>query len=181
AVRVAAGEKLADDEFPAPTKLPHTLTGQRYLAGHRGFPARGEKVAVIYAVGPITSAFGSSGIFGGEGISGPDLAATIRQAADDEHVKAIVMRVNSPGGSAVGSDFIRREVIRAKAKKKPFVVSMGGVAGSGGYWISMDADAIVAQPSTVTGSIGVVFGKLNLRGFYSQWLHANIDGDKIGK
>ena len=160
---------------PGNGELPHTITGQKYLLSKRNAPQSGDKIAVIYAVGPITSAFGGDGLFGGnEGISGPDMAEAIRDAGDDKDVKAILFRVNSPGGSAVGSDFIRREILRAKAKK-PFVVSMGGVAGSGGYWISMDADEIVCQPSTITGSIGVVFGKFNLMGFYTDWLHANID------
>ena len=158
-------------------KEPNVVSGPRYLFGHK--PSHGgDKIAVIYAVGAITAAHGSTGVFGGEGISGPDLAETIRDAADDTSVKAILMRVNSPGGSAVGSDFIRREIVRAK-KKKPFVVSMGGVAGSGGYWIAMDADEIVAQPSTITGSIGVFFGKFNLSGTYN-WAGANVDEVKVG-
>lgn len=155
------------------------VTGRRYLASKRGFGGRGEKVAVIYAMGPITSAHGAQGIFGGEGIAGPDLANTIRQATEDDSVKAIVMRVDSPGGSALGSDYVRREIELAKTRK-PFVVSMGTVAGSGGYWISMDADRIVAQPATLTGSIGVVFTKMNLRGFY-EWIGANLDGSKVGE
>ncbi len=155
------------------------ITGQRYLASKRAVVPRGKKVAVVYATGPISSAPGSQSLFGGSGISGPDLAEAIHDAAEDASIEAIVMRVESPGGSAVGSDFIRREIERAKAKK-PFVVSMSGVAGSGGYWISMDADAIVAQPSTLTGSIGVVFGKFNLRGFY-EWIGANVDGVKVGQ
>lgn len=158
-------------------KEPHPVTGARYLAGHR-LPARGDKIAVLYASGMITSAAGSGGIFGGEGISGPDLAAAIRDAANDKSVKAILMRVNSPGGSAVGSDFIRREIVRAKAKK-PVVISMGGLAASGGYWISMDSDEIVAQPSTLTGSIGVFFGKFNINGTY-EWAGAHVDEVKVG-
>lgn len=158
---------------------PHVMTGQRYLGARRDFAPGGEKIAVIYASGPITSAHGSQGLFGGTGIAGPDMARTIREAADDESIKAIVMRVDSPGGSAVGSDFIRREVQRAKAKK-PFVVSMGGVAASGGYWISMDADSIVAQPSTLTGSIGVVFGKFDTEGFW-KWIGANVDKVQVGE
>ncbi len=160
-------------------KEPHVMSGKRYLAGRRGAGIRGEKIAVLYAVGPISSSHGSNGIFGGDGISGPDLAKAIRDAADDKSVKAIVMRIDSPGGSAVGSDFIRREVSRAKAKK-PFISSMSSVAGSGGYWIAMDSDAIVSQPSTLTGSIGVVFGKFNTRGFYN-WIGANVESVKIGE
>lgn len=159
---------------------PRWVGAKRYLASKRGFGAKGEKIAVIYAMGPISSQHGTQGIFGGEGIAGPDLAKTIREAADDDSIKAIVMRVDSPGGSAIGSDYVRREIQLAKAKGKPFMVSMGTVAGSGGYWISMDADKIVAQPSTLTGSIGVVFMKLNLRGFF-EYIGANIDGMKVGE
>ncbi|MDX1384695.1 MAG: S49 family peptidase, partial [Thermoanaerobaculia bacterium] len=79
-----------------------------------------------------------------------------------------------PGGSAVGSDLVRREVENARAAGKPVVVSMGDLAGSGGYWVAMGADAIVAQPTTLTGSIGVVFTKLNLDGFY-EWIGTRVE------
>jgi protease-4 len=92
------------------------------------------------------------------------IASAIRAAAHDEHVRAIVLRVNSPGGSYVASDTIWREVVRARAGGKPVVVSMGDVAASGGYFISMAADEIVAQPGTITGSIGVLTGKPVLGG-----------------
>jgi protease-4 len=87
------------------------------------------------------------------------IAAAIRSAAKDQHSRAIVLRVNSPGGSYVASDTIWREVVRARAGGTPVVVSMGDVAASGGYYISMAADEIVAQPGTITGSIGVITGK----------------------
>jgi protease-4 len=87
------------------------------------------------------------------------IASAIRAAAKDEHTRAIVLRVNSPGGSYVASDTIWREVVRARAGGRPVVVSMGDVAASGGYFISMAADEIVAQPGTITGSIGVITGK----------------------
>jgi protease-4 len=87
------------------------------------------------------------------------IAAALRSAINDDRARAIVLRVNSPGGSYVASDTIWREVVRARAAGKPVVVSMGDVAASGGYFISMAADAIVAQPGTVTGSIGVLSGK----------------------
>ena len=83
-------------------------------------------------------------------------------AARDPRVRAVVFRVNSPGGSAVGSDLVWRAVTEVQRRGKPVVVSMGDVAGSGGYYVPMAADAIVAQPSTVTGSIGVVYTKFNL-------------------
>ena len=113
------------------------------------------KVAVIYAVGTI---YDGSNKIDLANIYANDLAATIRNAADDDNIKAIVMRVNSPGGSALASEVIWREVILAK-EKKPFFVSMGDYAASGGYYISCAADSIFAEPTTITGSIGV-FGLL---------------------
>lgn len=110
-----------------------------------------DKVAVVYAEGQIFDGVSESDE---ANIYGDDLAATIRQLRKDKDVKAIVMRVNSPGGSALASDVVWREVKLAKAEK-PFVVSMGGYAASGGYYISCAADYIFAEPTTITGSIGV--------------------------
>jgi protease-4 len=87
------------------------------------------------------------------------VAAALRSATSDDRVRAVLLRVNSPGGSAVASDTIWREVVRTRAAGKPVVVSMSDVAASGGYYISMAADVIVAQPGTLTGSIGVIAGK----------------------
>ena len=122
----------------------------------------GRKVAVIYAVGPILSGESLPGSIGGT-----TLARWIRQAREDRAIAAIVLRVDSPGGSSVASDVIWREVFLAK-KVKPFIVSMSDVAGSGGYWISMAAHKIVAQPQTLTGSIGVLAGKFDLSGLYGK-------------
>ena len=94
------------------------------------------------------------------------VAADLRAARQDSSVKAIILRVDSPGGSAVGSEIIRREVQLA-SKEKPLIVSMSDVAGSGGYWISMSGKRILADPSTLTASIGVVYGKMNISGLYS--------------
>ena len=124
--------------------------------------ATGRRVAVIYAVGPILSGESLPGSIGGA-----TLARWIRQAREDRTIAAIVLRVDSPGGSSVASDVIWREVFLAK-KEKPFVVSMSDVAGSGGYWISMAAHKIVAQPQTLTGSIGVLSGKFDLSGLYEK-------------
>lgn len=115
--------------------------------------SRKEKIAVIYAVGSIEGGEGDDETIGSDKIS-----AEIRKARMDDKIKAIVLRVNSPGGSALASDVIWREVVLAKAVK-PVVVSMGDVAASGGYYIACAADTIVAQPNTITGSIGV-FGVL---------------------
>jgi protease-4 len=116
-------------------------------------------VAVIYASGPIKQGRSNRGPVGGSSIGSDTVAAALRSATSDERVRAVLLRVNSPGGSAVASDTIWREVVRTRAAGKPVVVSMGDVAASGGYYISMAADLIVAQPGTLTGSIGVITGK----------------------
>src|SRR5215469_594271 len=116
-------------------------------------------VAVIYASGPIKQGRSGRSPLGGGSIGSDTVAAALRSAASDERVRAVLLRVNSPGGSAVASDTIWREVVRTRAAGKPVVVSMSDVAASGGYYISMAADVIVAQPGTLTGSIGVITGK----------------------
>jgi protease IV len=120
---------------------------------------RPDSVALIYATGPIRRGRSGHGPLSGGAMGSDTIAAALRSAINDDRARAIVLRVNSPGGSYVASDTIWREVVRARAAGKPVVVSMGDVAASGGYFISMAADAIVAQPGTVTGSIGVLSGK----------------------
>jgi protease-4 len=122
----------------------------------------GRKIALLYAMGPIVSGEGVYQMIGSR-----TLSRWIRNARLDKSIAAIVLRVDSPGGSAVASDVIWREVALAK-KEKPFVVSMSDMAGSGGYWISMDAHKIVAQPQTLTGSIGVLFIKFSLARLYEK-------------
>jgi protease-4 len=124
---------------------------------------RGRKIALIYAQGTI---------LGGESlndqmIGSQTLSRLIRRAREDKSVEAVILRVDSPGGSAVASDSIWREMALTK-KVKPVVVSMSDLAGSGGYWISMAAHKIVAQPQTLTGSIGVLAGKFNFQGLYQK-------------
>ncbi len=109
-----------------------------------------ENIAVVYAVGGIESGKGNATTIGSETI-----AKAIREARENDNIKAIVLRVNSPGGSALASDVIWREVILCEQSEKPIVVSMGDVAASGGYYIACAADKIYAQPNTITGSIGV--------------------------
>jgi protease-4 len=110
----------------------------------------GNAVGVVVAEGSI-----SDGTAGPGAIGGLSTANLIRRAREDDQIKSIVLRINSPGGSAYGSELIRRELELTRAAGKPVVVSMGGVAASGGYWISMASDEVIADPSTVTGSIGV--------------------------
>ncbi|MCA1714323.1 MAG: signal peptide peptidase SppA, partial [Gammaproteobacteria bacterium] len=108
------------------------------------------QVAVVVAEGEITGGEQPPGTVGGE-----STAALLRAARDDDDVKALVLRVDSPGGEVFASEQIRREIVALKAAGKPVVVSMGDLAASGGYWISMNADRIYADPSTITGSIGI--------------------------
>jgi protease IV len=116
-------------------------------------------VAVIHASGPIRQGRSGRSPLGGNSIGSDTVSAALRSATTDDRVRAVLLRVNSPGGSAVASDTIWREVVRTRAAGKPVVVSMGDVAASGGYYIAMAADVIVAQPGTLTGSIGVIMGK----------------------
>ncbi|HEX4289535.1 MAG TPA: signal peptide peptidase SppA [Trebonia sp.] len=125
-------------------------------------------VAMIYAQGAIRSGRSGRGAPGGGGMGSDTVAAALRAAAADEGARAVVLRVNSPGGSATASDVIWREVVRVRAAGKPVVVSMGEVAASGGYFISAPADVIVAQPATITGSIGVIMGKPVLHGLFDR-------------
>jgi protease-4 len=127
--------------------------------------SRAAKVAVIYASGAITTGKSSNNPLMGETVGSETIVKAIRQAEEDKTVKAIVLRVDSPGGSAVASDLIWKEL---KKSKKPVVASMSDVAASGGYYISMGAKKIYAEPGTITGSIGVVGGKMALRGLYDK-------------
>ncbi|QGZ38814.1 protease-4 [Pseudoduganella flava] len=146
-----------------------------YVARHH--PAlTGDAIGVVMAVGEIGDGIAAPGSIGGLSTSN-----LIRMAREDDSIKAIVLRVDSPGGSAFGSELIRRELELTRKAGKPVVVSMGNVAASGGYWISMSSDEVVADPSTVTGSIGVfalfptvdkVMGKLGIHsgGQPTTWL-----------
>jgi protease IV len=129
---------------------------------------KGERIAVIYASGEIGSGSSQNSPSGDQSIGSDTLAKALTDAAADKSIKAIVMRVDSPGGSGLASDIIWHAV-EAANQKKPVVISMSDVAASGGYYISASASRIVAQPSTITGSIGVVAGKPVMRGFYD-WL-----------
>ena len=129
---------------------------------------KGERIAVIYAAGDIVSGKSSFGGSGEETIGSESLVKTINEARDDKGIRAIVLRIDSPGGSGLASDIIWRAIEAAKAKK-PVVVSMSDVAASGGYYIACNANKIVAEPSTITGSIGVLGGKPVVKGFYD-WI-----------
>ncbi|HEX6865620.1 MAG TPA: signal peptide peptidase SppA [Caulobacteraceae bacterium] len=136
----------------------------RSRRAERGGLLDGDAVAIVGAEGPIVTGSdeNSNPFSGGQTIWSDDLSDAIYEAIDDDEVKAIVLRVSSPGGSDTASEQILAAVRAAKAAKKPVVVSMGTYAASGGYWISSQASEIVAQPTTLTGSIGVFGGKFAL-------------------
>lgn len=137
-------------------------------------PADG-RIAVIYATGEITGGEGNDNIIGSETTS-----KAIRKVRLDKKVKAVVLRINSPGGSSLASDVIWREVMLTK-KVKPVIVSMGDVAASGGYYIACAADSIIAQPNTITGSIGIFAVIPNLQKLFNDKLGVTFDGVKTGK
>ncbi|MGH9380626.1 MAG: signal peptide peptidase SppA [Thermoanaerobaculia bacterium] len=154
-----------------------TRSPQAYLKAAGRPPKDATTVALIYGVGGVVR--GESGIdplSGDVSMGSQTLAQAFRDAVEDDDVRGILFRVNSPGGSYVASDTIYREVARARAEGKPVVVSMGDVAASGGYFVAMDADRIVAQPGTITGSIGVLGGKLVTR---DMWAKLGITFDEV--
>ncbi|QRK11172.1 signal peptide peptidase SppA [Archangium violaceum] len=154
---------------------------EKYLERAGRPNTRGPVVALIYGAGGISRGRSHTNPMTGEVTMGSEtVAAALRKATDDERVKAILFRVDSPGGSYVASDTVRREVQRAKEKGKPVIVSMGTYAASGGYFVSMDADKIVAQPGTLTGSIGVYSGKLVTADFWEK-LGVNWETLAVGK
>ncbi len=158
-----------------------TITGGNY----RDVPSdslglnNGEKVAVIYASGAITGGRSSSGPLSGETVGSDTIVSAVTDAANDSSVKAIVLRVDSGGGSALASDLMWYALENAKAKK-PVVVSMGDVAASGGYYIACNANKIVAEPATITGSIGIFVLKPNIKGFYD-WIGVSNEYTMRGK
>jgi protease IV len=143
---------------------------------------RGPRIGVIYASGTITS--GKSGYepLSGTALGSDTLIDSIRQARKDSSLKAIVLRIDSPGGSAAASDAVWRELMVAKNEKsdRPLIASMSDLAASGGYYIAMPANVIVAQPSTLTGSIGIFGGKIVTGGLYEK-LGAHVESTSIGR
>lgn len=158
-----------------------TISGSKY----REIPSdslglnNGEKVAIIYASGAINTGSSSSGPLNGEMVGSDTVVAAVNSAAEDNSIKAIILRVDSGGGSALASDLMWYALENAKAKK-PVVVSMGDVAASGGYYIATNANKIVAEPSTITGSIGIFVFKPNIKGFYD-WVGISNEYTMRGK
>jgi protease-4 len=133
------------------------------------------QIAIVYASGDINGGDGDDNSIGSESIS-----KALRKVRLDDNVKAVVLRVNSPGGSSLASDVIWREVMLTK-KVKPIIVSMGDLAASGGYYISCAADSIIAEPNTITGSIGIFAIIPNLQKLFNDKLGITFDGVKTGK
>ncbi|MDQ7005726.1 MAG: signal peptide peptidase SppA [Acidobacteriota bacterium] len=139
---------------------------------------KGETIALIYGIGGVARGKSRFNPVTGEATMGSDtVSAAFRAALADKKVKAIVFRVDSPGGSYVASDAIWRETVRAREKGIPVIVTMGNVAGSGGYFVAMSAEKIIAQPSTITGSIGVLGGKMLTRDMWTK-VGVTFDGVK---
>jgi protease-4 len=137
----------------------------------------GKTIALVFGVGTVTR--GKSDydpVQGSQNMGSDTVAGAIRAAAEDKDVKAILFRVDSPGGSYVASDAIWREVVRARQAGKPVIVSMGNLAGSGGYFVAMAADKIVAEPGTITASIGVLGGKMLTSGL---WDKVGLSWDEV--
>ncbi len=168
---LAAGAKEAglvddlayEDQIPDDSPVP----GRRRVEADsyersRHATATGPRIALLYAVGTIASGKSAFDMPGGQVVGSETFAGWVRRARVDSAVRAIVVRVDSPGGSAIASEVIWRELMLAR-EVKPVIVSMGDVAASGGYYIAAPAHAIVAQPGTITGSIGVVTGKYVLQ------------------
>lgn len=142
---------------------------------------KGTRIALIEGSGEIVEGTAGRGLFGGDSrMAGDDIARAIRQATEDKTVKAILFRIDSPGGSVTASDQILDAVKKAQAKGIPVVVSMGGLAASGGYYVSTSADKIIAEPGTITGSIGVLTGKVSF-GESAKLLGVGVDTVGVGK
>lgn len=178
------------DSNPDSDDAPPRLFLSRYAQTREQGPSlpsrkKDPTVAVITVAGPIVGGRGGPGLspFGRSSAGGDTIAAALRQVAADDDVKAVVLRVDSPGGSVTASETIWREVSRVRAAGKPVVASMGSVAASGGYYVAMAAEVVVANPATITGSIGVITGKLVARelkdrlGVGSESLRTNANAD----
>jgi protease-4 len=171
---VGYGKKKVDTDFSGPAgilKLFQMMLGAEPTSNI----SNRKKVAIVYAVGEITTGEGGAGMFGGSSLGSDTIIKAIKKAEEDKSVVAIVLRIDSPGGSALASDLMWREIVKCK---KPLIASMGDVAASGGYYIAMGTDKIYAEPGTLTGSIGVVGGKIALEGLMKK---AGITSEVISR
>ncbi|GGQ02191.1 signal peptide peptidase SppA [Streptosporangium pseudovulgare] len=180
--RMAYRDEVYDEVKKAAGEDSLLLYVTRYARGPiaKKLPRPGEDVvALVHGNGAVRLGRSGRSPLGGGGAMGSDtVCAALRAARNDDHVKAVVFRVDSPGGSYVASDAIWREVVLTRKAGKPVVVSMGDLAASGGYMVSMAADAIVAQPGTLTGSIGVFGGKAVIGGLLEK---IGISSETVGE
>ncbi|CAA9372116.1 MAG: Signal peptide peptidase SppA (protease 4), partial [uncultured Phycisphaerae bacterium] len=130
-------------------------------------PSGKPAIALIYAEGTITDGEGGEGLLGGSSVGSAGMRRALRAAAKDDNVKAVVIRIDSPGGSALASE-VMWQAARHVAEKKPVIVSIGSMAASGGYYLASAGDHIFADPSAIVGSIGVVGGKFVLKDLYDK-------------
>ncbi|MCE2741650.1 MAG: signal peptide peptidase SppA [Sphingobacteriales bacterium] len=182
-LKIIDGVKYEDEiEAELKTKLgigetdkPNYVTMAKFNMVSGNTSVSDQKIAVLYCVGDISGGEGDD-----QSIGSDRMAAAIKKVREDESYKALVLRINSPGGSALASDIIWREVSLCKAKK-PVIVSMGEVAASGGYYIAAPADHILAQPNTITGSIGVFGMLINAQDLLNNKLGVKIESVKFGE
>ncbi len=183
AVQVGLVDKLGyfdefiDDALELAEDDAEEVSIRRYLAGMEEPGDDAPQVALIYGTGTISN---QDDTFGRSGFHARRIASRFAAAVEDEDIEAILFRVNSPGGSYIASDVVWREVSRAREAGKPVIVSMGRTAASGGYFVAMPATSIVAQPGTVTGSIGVYGGKFVSRKLWER-LGVTWDGVHVGE
>jgi protease-4 len=171
-------EVLAELKKLTKTDLKDDLTTiglSDYVSSIKNTSTAKDRIAVVYANGDIMGGEGDENTIGSETVS-----RALRKAREDDKIKAVVLRVNSPGGSALASDVIWREVVLTK-KVKPIMVTMGNYAASGGYYIACAADSIFAEPNTITGSIGVFAILPNMKGFFNEKLGLTFDGVKTSE
>lgn len=156
------------DEVEAIVGEETTSLGDYLKSEDSVLPGGNKKIAIIHVDGNIVDGASGSQLMGGRVVGNETISDFLDDAREDEDVVAVILRVNSPGGSGLASDMMWRSIQRVKAEHKPVVVSMANYAASGGYYISAPADLIIAEPGTITGSIGVFGGKLNIGGVYEK-------------
>jgi protease IV len=169
------GKRKSDTDFSGMAGLMKLMESVMGSQQQKAKSSKNPKIAIVYAVGAIMTGESAASLFSDETVGSDTIVKALREVEEDAKVKAVVLRVDSPGGSALASDLIWREVVKSK---KPVIASMGDTAASGGYYISMGAKKIFAEPGTLTGSIGVVGGKLALRGLFDK---LGVKSEVIGR
>lgn len=179
--RLGYWDQMSDAVLEAAGEEAELLSLADYARETEPEEAEGPIIALVHGIGPVVLDHGENDpVFGKVSMGAVDVRRALADAIDDPEIAAILFRVDSPGGSYVASDTIWREVQRARDLGKPIVVSMGNVAGSGGYFVAAAAHSIVAQPGSLTGSIGVVSGKFSLNELWRD-IGVNWDGVQAGR